>query len=488
MKNSYLVYITGKDMTGRPLMSPYVVQASGADIQRKTYVEEATRHALGNGYSEVGEVFFADAVHKAVEYGMEMEGDSQAVCVDLHNELRRGGKLKEPPNVNDAMWRIADSIFHFQDALPSRSKIQLIKSIGSNQPSWDRAVYGIFQTDDSGKRVVTKLAVEDLDQIKNCEKAGISMELMLRILSKMGVLEPVLRMIERRVRRLTNIRREMKLDEKEGESVEAPPTPKISTKITENENRTPFEALFDDSREFTMGKFQPADISINFEKIRNQLGLKGIDDAKLQDMVRHAVVDQLREQLGMDVNLDDLDVASVDREQSSRLEGKMRFADKNWFTNESEDMEAKPVEIPYRVALDENSHSITIMSNPGRAGIETKVEVDLSPGGLTNIKVFGPTDGLLATLVQKGDVALIKEGKFADMEFSATHNNCMVLTRSSADPQAVLTLVERMPNLLADDSKPKLDGYGVEHEQAEDIDYSNVKSPEPSSRGPGGMG
>lgn len=29
-----------------------------------------------------------------------------------------------------------------------------------------------------------------------------------------------------------------------------------------------------------MSGFHPADISINFEKIRNQLGLKGVDDAK----------------------------------------------------------------------------------------------------------------------------------------------------------------------------------------------------------------
>lgn len=114
--------------------------------------------------------------------------------------------------------------------------------------------------------------------------------------------------------------------------------------------------------------------------------------------------------------------------------------------------------------------------------------MDISPGGLTNIRVFGPTDGMLATLLQKGDVVLVKEGKFADMDFSSTHNNCMVLTRSSADPQSVLTMVDRMPELIANDVKPELDGYGVEYEKAEDIDYSKVKEPEPSSRRPGGMG
>lgn len=46
---------------------------------------------------------------------------------------------------------------------------------------------------------------------------------------------------------------------------------------------------------------------------------------KLQDMVKHAVVDQLKDQLGMDVSLDDLDVAAVQRGPTSKLEGKMRF-------------------------------------------------------------------------------------------------------------------------------------------------------------------
>jgi len=238
-----------------------------------------------------------------------------------------------------------------------------------------------------------------------------------------------------------------------------------------------------------MSKYQPADISINFDKIRSQLSLKGVDDTKLQDMVKHAVVDQLKEQLGMEVNLDDLDVNPVRQAQNAKLEGKVRFDDKNWLTD-GDDLEAKAEEIPYRVAVNQDSNTIAITSNPGVAGIETKLEVDLAPGGLTNIKVFGPTDGLLARLVQKGDVALIKEGKFADMDFSATHNNCMVLTRSSADPQAVLTMVERMPGLMADDTRPKLDGYGVDYEQAEDINYEGVKAPgsKGPSRGPGGMG
>jgi hypothetical protein len=165
----------------------------------------------------------------------------------------------------------------------------------------------------------------------------------------------------------------------------------------------------------------------------------------------------------------------------------MRYQDKNWLTDSEDALEAQSEEIPYRVSLDESKNTVAITSNPGKAGIETKVEVDMSPGGLTNIKVFGPTDGLLATLLQKGDVALIKEGKFSDMDFSATHNNCMVLTRSSADPTAVLTMVERMPHLMLDDTKPKIDGYGVTHETAEDIDYANTKPPSPS-RGPGGMG
>lgn len=235
-----------------------------------------------------------------------------------------------------------------------------------------------------------------------------------------------------------------------------------------------------------MSQFQPADISINFEKIRKQLGLKGIDDQKLQDMVKHAVVDQLRAQLEMDISIDDLDVSAVQQAQTSRLEGKMKFRDKNWFT-EGDQLEATTEEIPYRVALDEENHTVAITSNPGRAGIETKVEVDMSPGGLTNIKVFGPTDGLLASLLQKGDVALVKEGKFADMDFSATHNNCMVLTRSSADPNPVLTMVERMPNLLDNDTTPRIAGYDVTHESSEDIDYEGLKDPSPSTRGPGGM-
>jgi len=238
-----------------------------------------------------------------------------------------------------------------------------------------------------------------------------------------------------------------------------------------------------------MSTHLPADISINFEKIRNQLGLKGINNEKLQDMVKHAVVDQLKEHLGMEVDLNDLDVSPVRQPKESRLEGTISWQDKNWLT-EDEDLSIQTEEIPYRVAVDQGSNTIAITSNPGVAGIETKVEVDLAPGGLTNIKVFGPTDGLLARLVQKGDVALVKEGKFADMDFSATHNNCMVLTRSSADPRAVLTMVERMPSLMADDVKPKLDGYGVDYEQAEYIDYEGMKAPETSapSRGPGGMG
>jgi len=239
-----------------------------------------------------------------------------------------------------------------------------------------------------------------------------------------------------------------------------------------------------------MSNYQPADISINFDKIRNQLGLKGIDDAKLQDMVKHAVVDQLRDQLGMDVKMDDLDVSPVRQAQDARLEGRLRYEDKNWFT-EGDTLEAVTEEIPYRVSVNEDTKTIAISSNAGKAGIETKVEVDLSPGGLTNIKVFGPTDGLLATLVQKGDVMLMKEGKFADMDFSATHNNCMVLTRSSADPQAVLTMVERMPQLMNDNAKPRLDGYDVTHVEPEEVSFEGVSDPSakgPSRGGPGGMG
>ncbi len=239
-----------------------------------------------------------------------------------------------------------------------------------------------------------------------------------------------------------------------------------------------------------MSKFQPADISINFSKIRNQLGLKGISDEMLQDMVKHAVIDQLSARLGMDIRMDDLDVSSVQQAQTSRLEGKMRFAEKNWFDEKGDEIElATQEEIPYRVSVDETNHRIGISSNPGKAGIETKVEIDMSPGGLTNIKVFGPTDGLLATLVQKGDVALVKEGKFAGLAFSETHNNCMVLTCNSADPNSVLTMVDRMPNLINNNVRPQLGMPDVQYEESEEIDYgSSLPGQKPPSKGPGGMG
>jgi hypothetical protein len=240
MTKQYLVYVTGKDNGGKSRILPMSVEATGADIQRKKHIEDVTARALESGFAEVNDVFFADAVHAAVEDGMEEQGDSRAVVVDLHNELSFRGALQDPPDINEALWRIADSFLTFQEALPKRSKVQMIKSLGSNQPSWDRAVYGVFKLDSKGERVVEKRAVDDLAEIKRFEKAGMNVELLFRVLAKMGALEPVIRMIERKVRRLVSNREQLGLDDAGGDPVEAPDVLKISTKKTANEHRNPF--------------------------------------------------------------------------------------------------------------------------------------------------------------------------------------------------------------------------------------------------------
>jgi hypothetical protein len=239
MQKTYLVYVTGKDKANKSRIIPMTVEASGSSIQRKKHIEEATTRALGSGMVSVSEVFFADAVHSAVEEGVEMQGDSQAITAKLHNEFRKGGALDSPADVNEAMWRIADSLLYFQDALPKRSKVQMLKSLGSNQPSWDRAVYGVFKTDSNGNRGVEKLAVDDLSSIKSFEKAGMNMELLFRILEKMGVLENVIQMIERKVRKLVSNREKLRLDKKGNDPVEVPEPLKISTKRSDNERRNP---------------------------------------------------------------------------------------------------------------------------------------------------------------------------------------------------------------------------------------------------------
>lgn len=239
-KQSYLLYAVGKDAKSKPAIVPVQVEASGADIQRKVHIQKAEEAAKAQGLQSVSEVLFADAVNSAVEKGVDLQGDAAAVCVDLHNELRRGGELKDPPEVNDPMWRIAEAILQLLGALPRRSKVQFIKSIGSNQPSWDRAVYGVFRTDEKGKPYVDKLQVEDLSELKNLKKAGMNMEFFLRILSKAGVLEPIIRMIERRSKSLVELRKTLELDDLGNEPAERPEILKISTKRSDNETRNPF--------------------------------------------------------------------------------------------------------------------------------------------------------------------------------------------------------------------------------------------------------
>lgn len=241
MQKTYLIYVTGKDRAGKSKMATMILELSGADIQRKKHIQMATAAAKEKGLEVVNDVFFADSVHAAVEEGMELQGDTSSICAQLHNELRKGGEVQPPPQVNEAMWRIADSFLQFQaGAIPERSKIQFLKSLGSNQPSWDRAVYGVFRVGEDGKRGVSKLAVDDLSELKSLEKAGINMELMLRVLSKMGVLEPVLRLVERRVSALVKLRQKMGLDKMDNAAVEVPEPVKISTKKSANETRNPF--------------------------------------------------------------------------------------------------------------------------------------------------------------------------------------------------------------------------------------------------------
>lgn len=209
-------------------MVPVVLELSGADIKRKRHVVLATLAAEKKGIKVVSDVFFADKIHSALKKGLGLQqgldlqsDDATETCLRLHNELRKGGKVEHPPEVNEAMWRIADSFRHFQeDATPERSKNQFLKSLNSNQPSWDRAVYGVFRKDDKGKRVVSKLAVDDLSELRSLDKAGINMELMLRVLSKMGVLEPILGMVERRVTTLVELRQKLGLDEKGNAAVD----------------------------------------------------------------------------------------------------------------------------------------------------------------------------------------------------------------------------------------------------------------------------
>ncbi len=239
---NYLVYVTGSNAKGEPSIVPVSIEASGADIQRGNYLEDAKAAAKKRGVTEVRDVFFADTVHNAVESGLDLQGDEAGVCVALHNEFCSKGRdhIKSPPSVNDEMWRVADAFHSLQmKVIPGQKKISLLESLGSNQPTWDRAVYGAYRTNDSGKREVEKLQVDDLSTLRGLEKAGVNMEFMFRVLSKMGVLEPVLRLIERRVRRLAELREKLHLDELGEQQAEAPESLKISTKRAKNEARTP---------------------------------------------------------------------------------------------------------------------------------------------------------------------------------------------------------------------------------------------------------
>lgn len=209
-------------------MVPVVLEMSGADIKRGRHVILATVEAERKGIKVVSDVFFADKVHSVLKKGLGLQkgldlqdDDAPEICLRLHNELRKGGRIHPPPEVNEAMWRIAESFLHFQEeAIPERSKMQFLKSLGSNQPSWDRAVYGVFREDDRGKRVVSKRAVDDLSELRSLDKAGINLELMLRVLSKMGVLEPILGMVERRVTTLVRLRQRLGLGEKGNAAVD----------------------------------------------------------------------------------------------------------------------------------------------------------------------------------------------------------------------------------------------------------------------------
>jgi hypothetical protein len=237
----YLLYVVGKDANGKPRMLPVAVNASGADLQRKKHVEVATEIAKKQGVETVSEVFFADAVYAAVDHGLDMQGDASTVCVDLHNEhVDKTQPVNEAPEVNDALWRIAESSLGVLNALPPESKVRFIESLGSNQPSWSRAVYGVFKTDPaSGKRYVEKLPVEDLGRLKELEKAGMNIELFLRILSKIGILESVLSTIEKRVSDLARMRKRLKLNDRKGR-VKSHEIAKTSTKNSDNQKRGPF--------------------------------------------------------------------------------------------------------------------------------------------------------------------------------------------------------------------------------------------------------
>jgi len=237
---NYLLYVVGKDKAGKPKLAPVMVAATGADIQRKKHIATAIEMAADQGFESVSEVFFADAVYSAVEKGIDLQGDTSKICVDLHNEMiDRSRPVSEPPEVNGALWRIAESSLEILDALPPESKVRFIDSLGSNQPSWSRAVYGVFRTDAKGKRYVDKVPVEELGQINHLEKAGMNIDLFLRILAKIGVLDSVLSIIERRVKDLSKTRKKLKLDGIT-KAVKTTSVAQTSTKSSANQNRGPF--------------------------------------------------------------------------------------------------------------------------------------------------------------------------------------------------------------------------------------------------------
>lgn len=244
-KKKYLMYVAGIDDAGKPHLVDVIVEATGIDIQRGRHNLMALEAASKKNLVESScTVFMADTVHKTVASGRSLQNDLTKKVVELNNLFVSDiDEIPETCNINDAKWKIADAFLCFlEQVLPEDSKLKLLKSIGSNMPSWNRAVYGAYTSPIvDGKTTNMKPNTKTLvpSESTHLPKAGISLDLTFKILEKIGVLDSVVDHIESTVKRMASIRSELGLEK--GQTLSVPETLKISTKTRNNETRDPLD-------------------------------------------------------------------------------------------------------------------------------------------------------------------------------------------------------------------------------------------------------
>lgn len=245
-KKHYLMYVTGY-VDGAAVMHDVVVDASGIDIQKnrhKTLAIETAEVELGRIESPV--VLFADDVNSAVLKGVDRQADTCAEVANVYNKFLKAidDIEEESTEINSYKWRIADVFLKFQaGVLPPDSKGKLLKVIASNIPSWNRAVYGVFPDVDENlvplKNSKADHKKRDISKSTNLAKAGINLDYALRIFEQMGVIEPVVSLLERRLQKMLDVKDDLEIEP--GAEMIPPPRIEISVKQKSNEQRAPFD-------------------------------------------------------------------------------------------------------------------------------------------------------------------------------------------------------------------------------------------------------